>query len=351
MGVLIPLACLWACFSLPLPAEADPSAERGTERTAAYLELVAPDGCASRQELIERVRRRSARIRFAAREQAEKTVFAEIRPLAGRAFDAMFTFVQVSGRLSQRHVQAKTCDEALDALALLITLALDAETDEKPQVVPASLEPAPADVSAVPAPAPSALPAPSPSPVPAPSPSAPAAAEPALTVAAGVGGLAAWGPSPEVMPGAFLYAAGSWPSHGVWSPALRLSAIHAARGGYTAPGGTADFALDILGLDVCPLGVSPAGLTLRACATGVLGQLSSSGSDAPAPQTLHRPFAAVGGSLLLMFEPSPHWELLASLGASVPLIRDSFHFRLEEVFFHVRPVTMTAGLGLGFRLL
>jgi len=229
-----------AWISVPSAGRADPA----RETSKAYVELVAPEGCATREALIEGVRQRSELVQFVDRAQAERTVFAEIQPLPEGGFSAGFTLVQGNGRLFRRKVIAKSCREALDALTLLVTLALDPLASDEPSA-PAAPIPAPlpepiAEIPIQEAPQP-------PAPAPAPSP------ERVGTFTAGVGGLAAWGAAPSVMPGGFLYLGGGMVNSGVWSPAVRLSAAHAERDGIPESGATAGFVLNLVALVLCPL--------------------------------------------------------------------------------------------------
>lgn len=138
---------------------------------------------------------------------------------------------------------------------------------------------------------------------------------------------------------------------GAWSPAVRLSAAHAERDGISESGATAGFTLNLMVLDLCPLGfVGPSRLIVRACAAGSLGQLLSHGSATREVKDNDRPFGTLGGSALLSFEPTHRMEIVATLGIAFPLWRDSFMFQ-KEVFFQVKPVAVAAGLGLGFRIL
>jgi len=316
--------------------------------TKAYVELVAPDGCATREALIEGVRQRSELVQFVDRAQAERTVFAEIQPLPEGGFSAGFTLVQASGRPSRRKVVAKNCREALDALTLLVTLALDPLAtddpgksptgDEPSEPSPPTLAPVPEQTATIPVQEAPQPPAAAPSP------------ERVITFAAGVGGLAAWGAAPSVMPGAFLYLGGGMVNSGAWSPAIRLSGAHAEREGIPASGATAGFTLNLVALDLCPLGfVGPSRLTVRACVAGSVGQLSSHGSNTREPASYHRPFGTLGGSALFSFEPTLRLEIVGTLGIAFPLYRDSFQFL--DVFFRVQPVAVAAGLGVGFRIL
>jgi hypothetical protein len=131
-----------------------------------------------------------------------------------------------------------------------------------------------------------------------------------------------------------------------------LTASHAERDGILQAGGTAGFALDLVGLDLCPVAAGPPRWTLRACAQGTWGQFSSGGSKTRLEGHFHRPFGTLGGSIELSFDPAWRMEIVARIGAGVPLVRDSFNFGIDQpAFYRVQPVTVTGGLGVGFRML
>src|SRR5262249_53697660 len=135
----------------------------------------------------------------------------------------------------------------------------------------------------------------------------------------------------------------------IWSFALRLSAAHETLSGWSAPGGTADFALDVLALDLCPARLRIGPVDVRACAAGMGGRLRADGHDTYFPASGPRPFASAGGNVLLQMDLPARLAITASAGAGVTLVRDAFEFR-PDVFHHVAPVTGVAALGLGLRL-
>src|SRR5262249_395523 len=153
------------------------------------------------------------------------SLVVEIQPIVTENYSAGFTLMQESGRLSRRQIVAKTCSEALDALTLLVTLALDPGDDEEPAALPAPVPPR-AETPLQEAPVlPPTLPS----------------TDRVFGLAAGAGALATWGPSPSVMPGAFLYFGADLSGQGLFSPAIRLSAAHLTRDGVSESGGTAGF--------------------------------------------------------------------------------------------------------------
>jgi len=64
-----------------------------------------------------------------------------------------------------------------------------------------------------------------------------------------------WGPPPGILPGGALHARLDWERSSALSPAAMLTASHFERNGYRPEGSndTADFALNQVRLELCPL--------------------------------------------------------------------------------------------------
>ncbi|HZL20142.1 MAG TPA: hypothetical protein VFG23_20590, partial [Polyangia bacterium] len=161
-------------------------------------------------------------------------------------------------------------------------------------------------------------------------------------------GLLISGPAPHPMPAIAvrLFAALDRPS--IWSPALRLTFQHGWQNGVEEPGGTADFALDAVALDLCFLRLSIVAVDLRGCATATAGRLSASGSDTYSPASQARPFLAVGGTAILEIALGRWVVLSGSVGAADTPIREAFEFS-PDIFHRVSATTLTFDLGIGAR--
>jgi hypothetical protein len=131
--------------------------------------------------------------------------------------------------------------------------------------------------------------------------------------------------------------------------AARLTAAHQSLSGWAASGGTADFALDTVELDLCPVRVGAGRLDARACATGLGGRLAVAGSQTYAPASRSRPFATAGGTLRVGFALGERLVIEASAGAAATFVRDAFEFA-PDVFHRVPAVAVNAALGLGFHI-
>jgi len=105
----------------------------------ARLDLVASADCATRSELERRVSSRSDRIRFVGAGEPVRALTGEIKRIDDQTFQAILTVVEPDGRRSVRRVQTHNCEEALDALALVVAVTLDPSSafrEPKPQPPP-----------------------------------------------------------------------------------------------------------------------------------------------------------------------------------------------------------------------
>lgn len=331
----------------------------------ASLELRAPDACGAPRALLERVERRSARIRFEAPGAGVRRVRAEVQKLSATEYRALLSLWSSEGRELVRELRAGNCAEAFDALALVIAVTLDPDADlgsegqggsrpSRSSAAPASSDPA-SEVEAETAErsegaAPdrrAAAPA-----APSERPTQKAAASPSgrpLVPSFGVLGALRSGPAPGVMPGLGLFVAldglPGFPERSL----LRLSAARYSRGDFEASGGVAEFELDALRLDVCPLGLGHGPLRLHGCLELELGELEAAGTATIDARKEARPWRSLGAAASLGYSPLPVLELGALAGLEHPLVRDRFEFE-PEAFHEVGPLGARVELTLGLRL-
>jgi hypothetical protein len=388
-------------------ASAQSAVSNGAEASPPlFIELTSPDRCGTSHELGRRVALRSERIRFSAAAPGAIVARADIRQAGRGSVGATLTLVEPNGKRWSRQVHSASCDEVLDALALVLAVVFDPTvtisvrpTEVAPSQPHARTQPAPEPARRPPKPSaldtqehvergermeridhaehaehverPLAAPSPPPDGEPSPAPEAAPPREPPssppprptlVTAApartpgarlgglAGLGGLASWGPAPRAMPGVGAFAMLIWNRPSVWSPALQLTVARSRTAGFAAPGGSADFTLDGIALDLCPLWLRQPRVGVHLCAMGAAGRLSARGSQTVMPQEHVRPFATWGGSATMTVELGLGIHVTASGGAGAALIRDSFQFR-PEVFHRVSAVVLTLGAGVGVRFL
>ena len=269
----------------PGDGRSDPAVSADAPILAA-LDIQAPATCATREALMARVLARAPRIRFTDGRDATIALRATVQPTSRGPTVAELVVFPAGKPRTTRRLTAKSCAEALDALALVIAIALD-PTSESPGAIDAGSDSSGADragskpsvpeaSSRAPAAesfaaesketAPEVRPPRSPSWPPSPSPPRARVARYAFGVTAG----ALFGPAPRALPAVGAFVNAEVDRGSVWSPALELSARHGTRDRLVEPGGTAEFALDTLTVDLCPLRLRASALQARPCGA-VLG--------------------------------------------------------------------------------
>jgi hypothetical protein len=331
----------WAVVSAAVAAVVSASTPAWAEASVARLDVDAQPSCSSRDELIARIAARSTRIRFVDDGDGIPRMTARIDAAPKGLVVAELTVVEPDGRRFSRRLEAPSCAAATDALALVVAITLDPS---------ASLAEAPPDASATtkvaPPPPPETTVARTASPAGAGAVAPPVASTRRLTVA--VTGEVIAGPAPTVMPGVAMEIQAALDRTSLWSPAIILTLSHLWSGVQSEPGGDADFVLDLVGLEACPVRLTAALLEARACAAGALGRLTANGSNTYDPQAVVRPFGTAGGTARLGMVLGGRVELRARFGAGATLWRDAFQFS-PNVFHRVASVTLVGDVGVGVR--
>jgi hypothetical protein len=366
--------------------------------------------CGDDESFASRVLKRTRAVRFVG-SGARFTVRLSIET-RGSALEARVRIEGPGGPDTVRQIASPNCEDALDAVALVVAISLEARAAElkkatpitRPQrprsppprklpealpsppaapaeqpLAPASSPPEP-QTPAPAAPAPAAPEAPPPAPAPAPPllltvPGAEASPAPleragreaplaprvraddgdGWAFGTGVSALFSLGVAPRVLIGAAFWLRSSWEREGVWAPTASLGVAHQRLDGLRQPGGEADFALTVANLELCPVRIGAGPLRVRPCATGSAGQLSASGHQTFSAAAWTRPWGALGASLQSSVLLGP-LELGATLGVARPLVRDSFRFGLPCVdsgcsgsFHRVEPLIWTGAVDVGLR--
>jgi hypothetical protein len=341
----------------------------------AHLELVAPDGCGTLAELRERVRRRSERMRFVEPGPGVRRARAELRVLPDRTLRATLVWWSEDGRELVRELRAPGCADALDALALVLAVALSPDAEAGVTTTPGSEgggqeakgapsraeEGSPASGSELAASASSAASASatasSATEVSSSTPSADertgsdgssSGASWSLRPFAGISAGARFGPAPGALPGFGGFIGLTTP--GIPDVGLvRFNLSRHRRAGFAAEGGSAEFELDSLRLDLCPLGAARAPIVVHGCVSGEFGVLAAGGSSTLSARSVERPWRSLGAALLLAFRPATFIELELKGAVEHPLIRDRFQF-FPRIFHEVPPITAGVELGLAARI-
>ncbi len=250
---------------------------------------------------------------------APHAVSARIAPTAERRLRATLLVERPGEPAYRREILADGCDEALEAVAFMIAVALDlteAPTEPEPEPETRSKPELPAAPVTDERPE-EALPT------------------TALVPFLGAGVQAVGAAGPQLLVGPELSGGVEWLRGSVWSPTARVTFGWATRDGLQAEGGTAGFALLSGTLELCPLQVRSGALSLHPCAFGNVGRLRAAGSQTLDPQTASRPWWVLGGALRLTWEPLSRLRLTAAARVGASGVRDTFEF--EPHVFHRVP--------------
>jgi hypothetical protein len=299
----------------------------------------APPGCPDEAAFVARVRARTARARLAWAGETARTFtvalengrqpFGQVAAApVGRAAGRV---VVQSGDHSEatRQVQADTCSDVADALALMVALAIDPSASAP--TVAATPEAPPA------APPPSALPAPSPAPRPTDG-----------GVFGGVDLALAGDVVPQLLMAGSPYVGWRSPAERLWSPAFRVAFVRAETGTLPLAGGSATFTWTVGRLDGCPIAWPRRPVRVSACVRVEAGTLQAAGVDVPAPQTALQAWVSAGPLARAEWSFLPPVFVDVEAGALVRLTQDRFllHPSMTPAF-EVAPVGATAGVGVG----
>ncbi len=289
------------------------------------------EACVPRAAVESGVQSRSPKVRFGSESGSTRVARIVVLPPRGSAVRVDLELQGEEGGLARRELVVNSCEEAVNASALIDahwldpTARIDAPMGEPP-------------------------PPPSPAPVePVPPVDANVATDDGLAWSLGAAAHLALGPAPQPLLGpAVAFALGASTSESGWAPWVRLLAAYDfPLGQVEADGGSAQFALASLGLDACPLALGGATVRVRPCAHAVGGALRAEGSNTLDPQTETRPYWALGASLLGEGELGGGLVLTVSVGVDFPLVRDRFQF--EPVVFHEVPAQAgSATLGIAY---
>jgi hypothetical protein len=332
------------------------SAASAQEEGAIQFNYRSSDGCPDRTTFIARVRARTTRAEFTnpGTGAREGSVF-DVEVDAGPPAYGRVTVGDPHRPDGTRRVQADTCDEVVDALALVVALAIDPSPPSAPLAPVDGGPPAPEAAVSLPV----APPVPSP-PVEARAtptargateesrpPSAPARHTPPVGLSAGLDAAADVGVAPATLVGLSVYAGWQSTSTTLVSPAFRLAFDRAQSGTLSAPGGTAAFTWTVGRLDACPFARGSHGLRVRACARVESGALEVAGGDIVAAQTKTRFWLATGAlarGQWTFFEPL---FLNVEAGANVRATSDRFFYLPNTTVYRVSWVGASAAAGLG----
>jgi hypothetical protein len=352
-------ALLSPLLALPVLAQetTEPGAPPGDELITVSLELTGPSGCGSESDLAARIAWRTSRVRIVPLGASERRLEVVLETAPGSA-TATLSLTLPNGRRATRVLRAATCDEAVDAAALVAAVTLD------PTASTAPTTPLPdagagdaggkggAGGTGVTPPPPVSTARP---PEPPGGSGGTGGSRSELSGALFVPAALVTGPAPAPLYGVGAGAIGVWDRGSLLSPALRVSYVHFFGQEFDELGGTAYFGLDAVTIDVCPLRVGNELAGFFTCGSFTAGELTAEGRNTDDPQLEKLRWLTVGGTLLLELRPVEFLEveLFGTLGP--PLVRDSFQFGCApdaadcnpNLFHEVPALSSQGGIALG----
>jgi len=284
-----------------------------------------------------------------------------------------------------RKIESPDCDDALDALALVVAIGVDERwraraLATRPPRRPARPHPEPRSVpdteplldsgEAAVTLAPSTLAVPLPRAAPAPVAAVPAGARPAnppqaspvptalpprWSWAGGVGASWLRGAAPDPLLGGELWLRASWERGSILSPDFGFSLAHHRGSGFERPEGSADFELSAAGAELCPLRLGVPRLRLQPCLTSTFGWLRVSGRRTFRAHAESTPWWTLGAGAQVMASLGSLALRLAG-GAAHPFERTGYRFLSggctsedcdDPPFDRVDSIVWSIGVGAG----
>jgi len=315
----------------------------GAEPARFFLEYQAPPSCATREEWLRRLSRRSAR--------AELATASDTAPLLRVVMTALPEGVRVElaasdtdGRGTSRTLAVPTCEEAVEASAWILALWLDPTAGSSVTAEPEPPPPAPPPAVALKSAA-------HVEPGPLGNVQTVKLRTPASSVSLGAG--AEFGSFftglPEVPLGIGGYVEARWSQRAVWRPLLELGVLGTGVGVADTERGAVHVSLLTTRARGCPL-AWPAHAVVRVspCLLVELGRLTGRGSDTVGGRDASAFWRTVGASARGELEVGRHLTLAAEAGLVLPLMRDRFVFAPSPVLsgFSTPPVGATLSVAV-----
>jgi hypothetical protein len=281
-----------------------------------HIEYRAPSACPTERWVLGRILGRTDRFRRVEGGLPGRIFSIDITQ-SGSSYSGTLEITETvpEPRSTARRIEATTCEDVADGLALIAALTIDpkARVEAPPEGPP----------QAVPPPSKERPPAPNPATPPRP-PRSKSPSVPYLRLGAGFVGVS--GVAPALLYGGEGFVEVGRANEKRWfSPALFLAFRYARHDSIVFAEGTAQFRLSTFAAGLCPLRAPIPTVGLSLCATGEVGWLDAEGSQAPNPQHSRRAWAALG-SLLRASVSAHRIGVEASIGAEAPLRRDRFLF-------------------------
>jgi hypothetical protein len=358
-AVALPLASAAALLARSAPVSADESPE------PIRIVYRAPAGCPDEASFTAMIRGRTSLMRFASPTEPARTFEVSLRAgrSPGRSSSGRLTIRERGRDEGSRDLDAATCADVADAIALVVALAIDPRALAK-RVSPATesalltdagvfdaeadaplADAGPVDLPVVvaPPPAPTGLPEPSSDPPSEPSADAsPHSPRRSLGVVAGVDFSATTGVAPSLLFGPSPYLGWRF---------LRLSFVRSATTTFAGGEGSSRFTWTVGRIDACPLTLVGGTFRASACARVESGELEADGITVKDPRDRTSGWLALGPLV------RAEWSLLGPLFLDaegvVPfrVTADRFYLVSGATVERVPIVGVTGSAGLGVHFL
>jgi hypothetical protein len=282
------------------------------------VDFRAPAVCPVMDAFTADLRARTPRVRDAKGDEAAWQISVSV-DVDGAEPRGRLSMKTPAGRDSVRELTGPTCEEVVDALALIAALAIDPEASTAPIAKP---PPSPKEASATTSPAPIA-------PVSTPPTSSPAATAdvPRWSWSAGVQATMTSAPAPEPLFGGRIVVESTRKGPAFWSPAIRVAVGGALPRSIENNDGTTRFRWGSSEVEGCFFQWSLAVATaIGPCGAIDVGLLDVTASNGTTHRESTRPWLSGGASQRIAWFPASTLALEVQGGAIFPVIRDRFHF-------------------------
>jgi hypothetical protein len=329
-------------------------AEASDKHEPIQLEYTAPQGCPDRGEFQARVES-AGEIRFVAGGATRFDVrIDDGTPLVGRLVVRRGDEVE-----GTREVRARTCSALVEALALMVDLAVDPTAAHERSANGTISQPVPSTAGNFQVASNSSPPPIAPVdhedldslPTPEAEPPVPARLLVPHTFYVGVDAALATAVSPHTLAGPAPYVGLRLGNPGPFQPALRVAFLYASSGSLEAASGSASFHWAVLRADGSVLTWPPGPAHLLACLRLEAGTLTGAGAVVPDADSRMRVWFAAGPVLRAEWAPIGTLFLDADVAAMLHLTDDRFYFAPDATVYSVPLLGVEAAAGLGVHFL
>jgi hypothetical protein len=304
-------------------------------QTRAAIEYSADPDCPPREVFVAEVRARTDRL-LSPSAGAPSAVYRVRAELTAGGARGTLAVVEASGATSSRDVEGATCQGVVDALALVLALAVDPNASTTRLASTASSAATHVERPAV---------------QPAGRPATPWRGH----LGASTGAELNDGITPAMLVGPVLGLEASWERVGQGlrvEPVLEIRAAvtRAQSGTIGAAVGAAQFTWTAGQLDVCPARVIAGGIEAAPCARIEGGVLDATGLQVDVTQSDSRPWLAIGGLARVRWTPLDPLFMVLDGALSRAVVRDHFYFsRPQTTIYDVPAVGAGMSLSAGVR--